>query len=373
MSAPLGVGIVGAGLIFEEHARALAALADRARIVAVADLDDQRLAGAVERHAIPVACRDHRELLDRDDVDVVAVCTPPCFHEEAVVDALRAGRYVLCEKPLAHTLEAADRILDAAHEAPGRLSVVHQFRYLPEVRRAVGLRDDGRLGALLFGRFYRLTRFRHPKRVRRAWWGAWDVAGGGVVMTQLIHELDLACHLFGTAVEVSAVIDTLNEPIESEDTCVATARFASGAIVTLHGTMCAHKSVDGFDIIGTRASVHSPWACEALDRGRRDDAREAARAICERDEREPGVSDHIAYLGAVLDAIEARRALPVGPEEGRRALELATAIYASGLSGAPVALPLDPAGPCYRGVTISDYEARPRGLPPVWVQAEAAR
>ncbi|HEY3020917.1 MAG TPA: Gfo/Idh/MocA family oxidoreductase [Solirubrobacteraceae bacterium] len=373
MSAPLGVGIVGAGLIFEEHARALAALADRARIVAVADLDEERLASAASQHAIPFACRDHRELLARPDVDVVAVCTPPCFHEQAVVDALRSGRHVLCEKPLAHTLEAADRIVGAARAHPGRLSVVHQFRYLPEVRRTIGLRDEGRLGALLFGRFHRLTRFRHPKRVRRAWWGAWEVAGGGVVMTQLIHELDLACHIFGAPAEVSAVIDTLNEPIESEDTCAATVRFASGAIVTLYGTMCAHKSVDGFDVIGTRASVHSPWACESLDREWRADAREAAQAICERDEREPGVSDHIAYLREVFDAIEAGRALPVGPGAGRRALELATAIYASALSGAPVALPLDASSPYYRGITGDDYEARPRGLPGAWQEVAAWR
>src|SRR5207249_3027548 len=84
--------------------------------------------------------------------------------------------------------------------------------------------------------------------------------------------------------------------------------------------------------------------------------------ICARDEREPGVSDHIAYLSAVLDAIEARAPLPIGPEEGRRALELATAIYASGLSGSSVRLPLGPADPCYRGVARADYEARRHGL-----------
>jgi UDP-N-acetyl-2-amino-2-deoxyglucuronate dehydrogenase len=352
-----GVGVVGAGIIFEQHAAAVAAEADRARIVAVADVDEAARAAAAAAHRVPFTYADHRSLLERDDVDIVVVATPPCLHEQVVADALRAGKLVLCEKPLAHTLEAADRIVAIADEFPGRLSVVHQFRWLPEVRRTIWLRDAGELGALRFGRLWRYARFRRAgKAPRRAWWGRWDVAGGGVVMTQLIHELDLACHVFGEPVEVSATIETFEEAIESEDTCSATVRFAGGAVVSLHGTMCAHKSTAGFDVVGARASAHSPWKVESLDRDKRDELKAEAR---ERFPDAEPVSDHAPYVSAVLDAIDEGRPLPVGPREARRAVELCAAIYESGLTGARVTLPLDSGSHVYAGVRTSDYaEAR---------------
>ena len=289
MSQGLGVGIIGAGTIAEQHVRACAALAGRARLVAVADVDEDTVRAAAGTHGIPFATRDHQELLRRPDVDLVTVCTPPCFHEPVVVDALEAGKYVVCEKSLAHTLQAADRILEVARRFSGRLSTVSQFRYLPEVQRTVWLRDHGRLGALLFGRFSRYARLQRrakrpkpgkpPKPARRDWWGRWDTAGGGVVMTQLIHELDLMCHIFGRATEVWAVIDTLKEPIESEDTCAATVRFEGGAIACCYGTVSAHRSGHGFDVVGQLASVHSPWVLEGMDRTWREETLSAVLAV----------------------------------------------------------------------------------------------
>src|SRR5262249_1325346 len=154
-------------------------------------------------------------------------------------DALDAGKFVISEKPLAHTLSADDRILAAAKKRPGKLSTVHQYRYLPEVQRTCWLRDQGRLGRLLFVRFSRFARWEKPakqpgrakpSKKRSAWWGEWTTAGGGMAMTQLIHDLDLMLHIFGPVAEVQATMETLREPIESEDTCAATVRFANGAL-----------------------------------------------------------------------------------------------------------------------------------------------
>ena len=352
-----GIGIVGAGGIFEQHASALAELSHRARIVALCDVDQQRLDVAAARHGVQVSCRAHEELVGRADVDVVVVCTPPSLHEHVVIDALAAGKHVICEKPLAHTLASADRIIEAERTLPGNLSVVYQFRYLPEVRRALWLRDQGLLGPLLSGRFYRFARFRRPgKPLRAQWWGRWDVAGGGTVMTQLIHELDLMCLLFGSPERVWAVVDTLNEAIESEDVCAATVRFRGGALCSCQSTMSAHRSVAGFDVFATSGSVHSPWAFECLDRERRAGLRREALEAVPDEPPEATSNAHVPYLAAVFDAILERRPLPSGAEQARLSLELATAIYASSLSGGEgVTLPIGPEHPLYAGVDAAKY------------------
>src|SRR6478672_6064238 len=148
----VGIGIVGAGKIFEQHAIACNSLGGRAKLLALADIDEARLQKAADQYSIPFTAGDYRSLLDRNDIDVITVCTPPVLHERVAVDALEAGKFVICEKPLAHTLESADRIIAVAKKHPGKFSTVYQFRYLPEVQRTLWLRDHGRMGKLLFGR-----------------------------------------------------------------------------------------------------------------------------------------------------------------------------------------------------------------------------
>jgi predicted dehydrogenase len=174
-------------------------------------------------------------------------------------------------------------------------------------------------------------------------------------MTQLIHELDLMCHLFGAVAEVGAVVGTRSAPIESEDTCAATVRFASGAIAVCYATMCAHRSSHGFDVIGDAGSAHSPWAYESLDADRRDAGRADAVLVAPDIGPDPESGAHTPYLEAVLDALDVGAPLPVGPEEGRAAVELCAAIYASALSGAPIALPMGAGDRFYDGVSAGDY------------------
>lgn len=372
----VGIGIVGAGRIFEQHAIACNSLGGRAKLLALADIDEARLQKAADQYSIPFTTGDYRSLLDRNDIDVITVCTPPVLHERVVVDALEAGKFVICEKPLAHTLESADRIIAVAKKHAGKLSTVYQFRYLPEVQRTLWLRDHGRLGKLLFGRFHRFAKFEAPARPakdgkpakpakkRSPWWGQWQTAGGGVVMTQLIHEIDLMQHIFGRAAEVTATMETLREAIESEDTCAATVRFESGALVSCQGTMTAQRSSHGFDVIGDRASAHSPWAVESLDKNYRDELLHAvldAHPLAETAAtKQAGSSAHMPYLADVIAAILEGRSLPIGPEDARASLEICTAIYESALSARPVMLPIDHTNNCYAGLTTAVYDGRQR-------------
>ncbi len=385
MSRTYGGGIIGGGVIFRHHARALSQVGERARLVGLADVDEYKLRQAGKDFFVPFTTTDYHELLARADVDLVCICTPPFLHEEMVTAALQAGKYVICEKPLAHNLAAADRIIETAKQFPGKLGVVYQQRYTPAARRTEWLRDQGTLGELQFGRFHRYGKL-DPQQVSKGWWGKWDVAGGGAVITQCIHELDLLTHFLGRAKTVSAVMDTRGNDIESEDTFVATITTESGAILTGCSTLAGNiRPGVRWDVVGHQASTHYPWAVDCWDRGLRNQAaRDAAAKF--RDGRKPmlpGIAgkvvkrlktklgigvratplEHTPYLRAVLDAMDTGQPIPLAPEEARASLELCTAIYESALRGTPVQLPLDSSCPYYNGVTAKDYDGRTRRNP----------
>ena len=374
-----GVGIVGTGVVFTEHAAALAALGGRLRLVGVAEVDDHRRRAATEACFVPYATNDYRELVERPEVDVVVVCTPPAVHEAVIVDALAAGKYVVCEKPLAADLETIDRIIDVARSAPGRLSTVYQWRYRPEVRRMVHLIEEQRLGRLLLGHFQRFARLPAGHDVA-GWWGRWDRAGGGAVMTQAIHEIDLMLHLFGSATSVRAEIATIGLAIESEDSATAVVHFANGALGMLTVSVATHDAATRFDVVGEDAGLHLPWRITARDERVRRQLAAEARAVTP----DPGWLDrpevvrlrgklrrvsprigppaavplHLHYWEAIADALEAGEPLPVGPVEARRSVELVTAIYTSAIEDRTVSLPLGPDTAYVGGVTAGDYAGR---------------
>jgi predicted dehydrogenase len=371
-----GVGIVGTGVVFAEHARALRMSSDRLRLVGVAEIDEHRRRAATESCFVPYATNDHRELIERPEVEIVVVCTPPSAHETVIADALAAGKVVVCEKPLATDLTTVDRVIELARSAPGRLSTVYQWRYRPEIRRMVRLRDEGRLGRVLLGRFQRLARLPAGHDVA-GWWGRWDRAGGGAVMTQAIHEVDLMLHLLGEPISVRADMATLGLAIESEDTASATVRFASGALGILVTSVATHDASTQIDLIGDDAGVHLPWRVSARDeRVRRQLVAEALTGepspgrldhpelvrvrnklgrISPRLRPPPAAPMHLGYWQAVADALDADEPLPIGPVEARRSIELVTAIYTAALEDRTVSLPLGPDVAHLDGVTASDY------------------
>lgn len=377
-----GVAVIGAGIIFKNHAKALEAIPSRARLIGVAELDASKRSAASGNAFVPIVTADYGELLARDDVDIVSVCTPPSVHEKIVVDALAAGKYVICEKPLAQSLATVDRMIEASKEHPNKLGTVYQLRYLPEIQQIIRLRDEGSLGKLLFGNFQRFG-FLNKSQAGIEWWGSWGTAGGGVVATQFIHLLDLMLYIYGNAIEVQAWMSTLKNPIQSEDTFTATVHFENGATVSAVASLTAQHSVlMSLDIFGEKVSVHYPWNLRStdkeslqkaaktagrsiklgrakgkLDRVLRIGKRVAARYFNTSRPAPPPVS-HTAYYERVLDAIDSNSPLPVTPSEARRSVELFTAIYESALTGQRVSLPLDESARFYDGITVEDYDGR---------------
>lgn len=369
MARTYGVGLVGAGAISPTHLTAYQALAQRLRPVGISDIDEVRLRQAGLKHFIPVSTTDYRDLLERDDIDIIDICTPPSTHAPIVRDALEAGKYVVCEKPLASTLEQIDALIGLAEKHPGRLSTIFQRRYAAVVQRLLQARDDGALGQLVGGRF---SRYAKGQFVRGSIsWGSWALTGGGTVMTQFIHELDLMRLVYGAPASVSATMDTLHLDIESEDTFAATVRFESGALVSCVSAAGVGKSGVSFDVVGTERIFEfssTEGGDQAGGRGSRLQAlvrkglKVAGSRLSRNGQARPAGDggSHRPYFEAIIAALDMGQPLPVGPEEARGAVELATAIYTSALSGETVELPLSDASAYYGGVTASAYAGRRR-------------
>jgi predicted dehydrogenase len=343
---PFGVGIVGAGTIGVVHARALADI-EGARVVAVAEPREEAGRALAEEHDA-AWCPGIEELLARDDVDVVTLGTPSGMHPDQTVLAARAGKHVITEKPLAITLEGADRMIGACREAGVTLSVIFQNRFNPDAMRL-----KRAVEAELFGRPVLANAFVHWRRTEDyyaaagGWRGTWELDGGGALMNQSIHTIDLLQWVMGPVESLAAYAATLVHRIEAEDTASATLRFAGGALGTIQGSTAADRnwpvkleirgSAGAATLEGTRLTV---WEAEReVDEAelltRRDRAMVAGAVP-----GEPFGTAHRRQLREIFAALREGRRPPVPGEEARKALEIVLAIYESARTDERVTFPL---------------------------------
>jgi predicted dehydrogenase len=368
----LRVGIVGAGIIFHTHARAWRECG--VAIQAVADVDAGRAQAAAARYGIPVVTREWRDLVGHAELDVIDVCTPPQFHLPVVLGALEAGKHVICEKPLVPTLVEADRVCEAVSATTAKLAIVHQLRYDVEHQCMKWLVENDVLGKICLARVLRYDA-PPPELVRKRVWGDWQGAGGGVVMTKAIHQLDLLLWLLGDAKRVEAMMGTYLYPIESEDTAVVNIEFEAGALASACLSGHGHGNRQELELVGENGTVASPWRLRLKDAGaqRRVEAELQRRFslpsalqnkladffLTRRVMRwlKPQISGHVPFLRAFLAALDGRGPLPVSAAEARKSIELCTAIYTSALTHEHVVLPLDSSTRFYHGVPRDEYAA----------------
>lgn len=258
-SAPtLRVGIVGCGRIAGNHARAFGAVPG-VEVVGCMDTDPQRARAFAAEHDLAVAAGDF-ETLVAAGLDAVTVCTPHPTHESVVLAAAAAGLHVLCEKPLAVTTAAADRMIAATDAAGVRFGVLFQRRFFPAARRIRAAIDDGTFGTPTLGEASVLLHRPADYYTADAWRGSWESDGGGVLMTQAIHQIDLLVHFLGRPVEVSGFIrtHTHGEHIETEDSASAVVAFESGATATITATTgAAHNLGNRVTVMGATGAIGS--------------------------------------------------------------------------------------------------------------------
>jgi predicted dehydrogenase len=232
----LGAAIIGCGSIYPLHALSVSEL-EGVSLRLLVDLDRKKAeAAAAEYGAEPADA--YRDILTREDIDVVHLCTPHHEHAGLAVDLLASGKHVVTEKPIAESIEAGERMVQAAANSPAQLGVVLQNRYNESSQTIRRIIDSGELGHLICMKGIVTWHRDEAYYARSDWRGQWSTEGGGVLINQAIHTLDLLQWYGGPVESVrgSITMDVLEGVIEVEDTAHAHFRFASGATAVLYAT-----------------------------------------------------------------------------------------------------------------------------------------
>ena len=351
----LRFGILGCGVIGPHHARAIAGL-DSAELVAVADVVPE----LAEKLGGEYGCSWHtslEDMLSGADLDAVCVCTPSGMHADDAIAALQAGKDVVIEKPVDVTLKAADRLLDVQRSTGRRVAVVSQHRFDAATRAVHEAVSNGEFGRLTSGsaevRWWRSQSYYDSG----GWRGTWELDGGGVLINQAIHSIDLLQWLMGPVVEVTAYTGLLaHERIEVEDTAVAILKFAGGALGTIVATTAAYPGLTA------RIAVHGDRGSAVIDddelryfhaagEGQEGEAYGGGENQAEKVMEQYGASGSgpgagadpgslsMAHRDQIQDFVEAvreGREPSVNVEEGRKPLAIISAIYESVRTGGPV-------------------------------------
>lgn len=357
----LKVGVVGGG-VGTGHIEGYKALRRHYAVEAICDIDAERARALAKRYRIRHAVTDLDALLALD-LDVIDICTPSSLHFAQAKKALKAGRHVVVEKPVAASLAEADQLARLERRSAGRLCPIFQYRFADGFAQLAHLRAEG-----FAGRSYGATVETHwrrgPAYYDNPWRGRWASELGGCLVTHAIHAHDLLTMVLGPIRSVYARTATLVNPIETEDSAAAVLEMPDGSFVTLSVTLGAEEDMSRlrFCFAGlTAESNHSPynpgtapWRFVAADPERQAAIDDALAAVA------PGPERYAGQFLRMHDALVNGGPLPVSIADARASLELITAAYHSARTGRAVRLPIGSDHPLYKGWLPASPKRRPK-------------
>ncbi len=340
MERTFGWGIIGAGVIAPSHAMAVQANAPRTRLVGVCDVIPEKAEQLKNDYGAEFATSSMEELLARPDIDCVSICTPSGEHGNCTIAAARAGKNILCEKPLDITRAKMDEVLAVVAEAGVKLGCVFQSRTSPLNRQIKQMVAAGEFGRLLYadmsGKDYRA-----PAYYQTADWRGTIRYDRGALMNQGIHSLDLYLWLVGQpVVEVSGFWDHLDRTIEAEDTIVGSLRFASGALgAILYATSSSRTGLPRtIGLHGTEGNVLLAGRKPTIER-RGEELHLEGTAEVGADGQMAPLQGHAQHVRDLTQAIEENRDPEITGESARTAVEVALALYQASDTRSVVRLP----------------------------------
>jgi predicted dehydrogenase len=330
------IGIIGLGMASTPHAKSLLDLGDRIEVFGAYSPTEARRREFSGRWGLP-AIGSADALFDEPSVDALLVLTPPSTHLELVERAARVGKHVLLEKPLEISMERAVRLVEAAERASVKLGVVLQHRFRPVSVALAGLLAEGKLG-MIVGASARLENWRPQTYYDQPGRGTKARDGGGVLLTQAIHTLDLLISLAGLPVEAAAYAATTPvHRMETEDLVAGAIRFSNGALGTIGATTAAYPGYpDAIELIGTKGTARIESASLVAHFHDGNEIRQDDGALGGGAGANPMAfphQHHRAVLADFLDAVEENREPKVSGREALKVHRLIDALLRSAESG----------------------------------------
>lgn len=348
----LRIAIVGTGNISHAHIGAYLTFPERCKIVALVDILPEKAQKVKEQYHLDCdVYDDHQKLLPRTDIDLVDVCTPPYVHAQISINAMRSGKNVVCEKPMAASLDECDAMLRARDESGKLLSIIAQNRFRKPIRDLKALLDSGLAGKV-----------RHAQ-INSYWWrghcyydlwwrGTWEKEGGGCTLNHAVHHIDMLGWMMGLPQRVTSILaNTAHDNAEVEDLSCSILEYP-GALANLTASVVHHGEEQELVFQCEKAKIAAPfsvYASVSKPNGfpQRNEALEQEIAAFAENLPPVPYEGHTGQLDNVMTALEQHTAPAIGGEDGRRTIELITAVYKAGATRQTVDLPLSKDDPFY--------------------------
>lgn len=347
------VAIIGTGGISNAHIVAYLKFPERCKIVALVDIVPEKAEQMKARYGLTDArvYASHKEILSREDIDLADVCTPPYVHAAISVDCLRAGMNVVCEKPMAASLEECDAMIKARDESGKKLSIIAQNRFRQPIRNLKALLDSGIAGKVRSAQVDSFWWRGHC--YYDLWWrGTWKTEGGGCTLNHAVHHIDMLLWMMGLPETVTSVLGNVaHDNAEVEDLSMSILRYP-GALAQLTASVVHHGEEQQLVFQCEKAKIAAPFQCFAsLSKPNGFPERNEAleKEIADFTDAQPRIrwEGHDGQLENVLTALETGGPVAIGGEDGRRTIELITAVYQSGATDQTVRLPISRDDPFY--------------------------
>jgi len=332
MNKKYGFGIIGCGMISKWHAKAVESIED-AQLIGVTDNNAANMEGFCKEFS----CRAFGsvdDMLSCPEIDVVCICTPSGLHAPMAVMCAKSGKHFVVEKPMAITKQQINDIICACEENNVKGTVISQFRFTPCVQYVKKAIEDGILGDIILGDVY-MKYYRSAEYYASAdWRGTWELDGGGALMNQGIHGIDLLQYLVGDVKSVCGVCKTLSHDIAVEDTASLAIEYKNGAVGTIQGTTSVNPGYPRvISISGTNGTIEiTEDAITRWDVSNGKYEVKVNKANSTNSFRDPSgitLDNHRHQIADLVDAIKNDRRPLIDIYEGKKAVEIILAAYES--------------------------------------------
>ena len=346
------VAIVGTGNISAAHMEALLTFPERCKVVALCDIYPEKAEALKEKHHLDCAIfDDHQKMLDSGiSIDMVHVCTPPYVHAEIAIHSMDAGCHVLVEKPMATCLAECDAMLEAEERNKVIMACVAQNRFRNEIHKLKQVYDSKLAGKLCCAHINSLW-WRGDCYYDLWWRGTWEKEGGGPTLNHAVHHIDMLNWMEGKMpVEAMAMLtNVMHEHSEVEDLSLAVLKYQDGSLAQVTSSVVHHGEQQGVELQCADAKISAPWDLKAEKTrsngfGMEDGNQDLMKQIEETYNKIPDLTyeGHTGEIDDVLSALEAGKRPMITGADGRKTVELITAIYKAGCSKERVGLPILP-------------------------------